>query len=134
MQCAAVCCSVSSFGRATLERSIVCKNTCSRQNFLTVRSRLHFQCKITVELTFENFEQLRETAEEEVAGLSIKLQTLERERREAVARLETEVAEQKADMAAAAAKNQTQMLAAEQRTKDKDLSLRRLQKQVAPKP
>jgi len=39
----------------------------------------------------EHLEQLRETAEEEVAGLSIKLQAVEKERREDVARLEAEV-------------------------------------------
>ncbi len=44
----------------------------------------------------EHLDQLRETAEEEVATLSMKLKTLERERRDAVARLESELAEQQA--------------------------------------
>jgi predicted nucleic acid-binding Zn-ribbon protein len=84
----------------------------------------------TVNRLQEHLEQLRETAEEEVAGLSIKVQSLERERREAVATLESELASQKSAMTGAATKNQTQLQAAEQRTKEKDLSLRRLQKQV----
>ncbi len=58
------------------------------------------------------------------------MQKLEKERRETVARLEAETQEHKATLATATSKLQTQVQAAEQRTKDKDLALRRLQKQV----
>ncbi len=58
--------------------------------------RLYLTTPLQVNRLQEHLDQLRETAEEEVATLSMKLKTLERERRDAVARLESELAEQQA--------------------------------------
>ncbi|EKX42856.1 hypothetical protein GUITHDRAFT_153460 [Guillardia theta CCMP2712] len=85
----------------------------------------------TVKQLREDLDQLRETAEEEVANLTIRLQDLESARRKEVGKLQASLTAKQNEMSATTTKLKQQVDSLEQRAKEKENANRQLQRQVA---